>query len=374
MKTDRQSPSISAIAKQHGISYSALHHLVRRGRTLEEAIHYLLNKPIPKVLAGSRFKSIKQLASEVGLPYNLVKHRLYNGWPIEAVHLPVGSDYKPASRGRFIDLTGKVFGHLHVLQELPEYRQSGNVYWWCVCDCGVHIARTSKYLNKYGDNASCGCIGKSKTKERNKVHGLSHSPLYKIYHHMQDRCYNRNNADYKYYGGRGIYVCDEWRKDFTCFYKWAMEHGYNPGLTIERISTDGPYAPENCCWLTIQEQQYNRHKRGYLNQEEYVNSKPNLRSRVVELFEKEDMYYSLSKSEDIYLCCVRGCCVCVAILCDSKTLSSEQRESMDAVVSNGGYSFTVRNDETFDVLKEWIETAVKAFRPAEGKHFGIEIC
>lgn len=75
---------------------------------------------------------------------------------------------------------------------------------------------------------------------------------------MQQRCYNPKHMYYHDYGGRGIYICDEWYKPgekgnpgFIAFYNWAMENGYHDQpkntpkselLTIDRIDHNGPYA------------------------------------------------------------------------------------------------------------------------------------
>ena len=75
---------------------------------------------------------------------------------------------------------------------------------------------------------------------------------------MKYRCYNTNSKDYKYYGGRGIKVCDEWKNDFIAFYNWSIKNGYKEDLTIDRINVDGDYEPNNCRWATWKEQANNK--------------------------------------------------------------------------------------------------------------------
>lgn len=89
-------------------------------------------------------------------------------------------------------------------------------------------------------------------------HGLSKHPLYETWKRMKTRCYNKNCADYKDYGGRGIAVCDSWKDDFVEFMYWALKHGWQKGLSIERKNYDKGYSPENCTWIPCRDQAKNR--------------------------------------------------------------------------------------------------------------------
>lgn len=81
--------------------------------------------------------------------------------------------------------------------------------------------------------------------------------LYRIWAHMKDRCKNPNNDSYKYYGGSGIKVCQEW-DEFKNFEAWAVANGYSDDLTIDRINVHGDYEPSNCRWADMLTQQNNR--------------------------------------------------------------------------------------------------------------------
>ena len=92
--------------------------------------------------------------------------------------------------------------------------------------------------------------------------------LNKIYKDLKARCYNPNKKDYKWYGGKGIKVYSEWlcservkggpTKGFLQFQEWAFNNGYKDDLTIDRIDSSKDYSPDNCRWITIQEQQSNK--------------------------------------------------------------------------------------------------------------------
>ena len=93
---------------------------------------------------------------------------------------------------------------------------------------------------------------------KQEYHHKHNTRIYRIWWGMVGRCEYPNHISYKYYGARGIKVCEEWRTSFQAFYDWAMVNGYTDELTIDRIDNDKGYEPTNCRWITIQDQQKNK--------------------------------------------------------------------------------------------------------------------
>lgn len=157
-----------------------------------------------------------------------------------------------------INLIGQKFGRLTVVRDTRK-RYRTEVIWLCKCDCDSSIEVVSSYLRK-GDTKSCGCLKKEKAKImglRNKgknhpqyKHGDRDTSFYRLWKGIKCRCHNQNYWSYKYYGGRGIKICPEWRDDYRIFKQWAFANGYKPGLVIDRINNDGNYTPDNCQWIT----------------------------------------------------------------------------------------------------------------------------
>ena len=117
------------------------------------------------------------------------------------------------------------------------------------CSCGNEFSTTVAGV-KNGNCKSCGCYNKQRSKEVNTTHGLRHHLLYGIWTDISYRTTNEKQISYKYYGGRGIIMCKEWRNDFKSFYDWCISNGWAKGLEIDRRDNDGNYEPSNCRFVT----------------------------------------------------------------------------------------------------------------------------
>ena len=162
--------------------------------------------------------------------------------------------------GAPLDLTGQKFGKLTVL-ELSEY---GNGYrkWKCKCDCGNICYIPTKTLRN-GTAKSCGCLRISLLRARVSKHLMTNTRLYKIWKNIKKRCYGNTSYLTKNYKDKGIIMCEEWKNDFKIFFDWAIKNGYDNNsprgvCTLDRINYNGNYEPENCRWISIQEQQLNK--------------------------------------------------------------------------------------------------------------------
>ena len=91
--------------------------------------------------------------------------------------------------------------------------------------------------------------------------GRSKTKLYKTWQNIKRRCDNPDKHHAKYY--KNIKLCKEWY-DFDCFKKWALNNGYEEGLTIERKNIYGHYEPLNCCWIPVNQQNINKRNKSHL--------------------------------------------------------------------------------------------------------------
>lgn len=145
------------------------------------------------------------------------------------------------------EMIGRQFGKLVVLERDEDHiTPSGGVHrkYICKCECGKTVSVMKEHLTS-GRQKSCGCLKRLNGKP---THRQIKTRLYKIWGNMVNRCTNDSNPAWINYGGRGITVCEQWRK-FEQFRDWALSHGYNDTLQIDRINNDLGYCPDNCRWV-----------------------------------------------------------------------------------------------------------------------------
>ena len=168
-----------------------------------------------------------------------------------------------------IDMTGQRYGRLVVLgMEEPVNKRT---MCKCQCDCGrIVVCRADHIRNEY--TTSCGCYRDSIAGQATKTHGDADSRLYQVWRAVKSRCYNQNDHAYKYYGGRGIKMCDEWKNSYALFKIWAEANGYDWNAergqcTIDRIDFNGNYCPDNCRWVDMVVQNNNKRNNTHTSKE-----------------------------------------------------------------------------------------------------------
>jgi hypothetical protein len=155
-----------------------------------------------------------------------------------------------------IDISGQRFGRLIVIARANQRGQRPS--WLCRCDCGKEITATSLHL-RGGDTRSCGCFKRDRTSQTHTTHGATrayqHTATYESWRGMRARCQYPKSNTYRYYGAKGIRVCDRWQS----FANFLADMGERPeGMTLDRVNIDGDYEPGNCRWATPLEQTHNR--------------------------------------------------------------------------------------------------------------------
>lgn len=160
---------------------------------------------------------------------------------------------------KFKDITGQTFTRLKALGYVGS-NKAGLAMWSCICRCGQEVVVSGTDLRK-GHTRSCGCLAVDVVIARSTKHGCATRkktiPEFHIWHAMNQRCYDKNYKDYYLYGGRGIKVCERWRKSFKNFF---TDMGLRPSSkhSLDRKNSDGDYTLENCRWATAIEQANNK--------------------------------------------------------------------------------------------------------------------
>ena len=165
-------------------------------------------------------------------------------------------------------MTGLRFGRLVVVGRHGSSTQNCAT-WLCTCSCGRDCVIEGAKLRS-GNTKSCGCLHDESARVRRTTHGKSGTRLHAVWKAMNRRCSSPSDKNYKQYGGRGITVCEQWRKDFQAFYDWAISNGYDEKApfqqcTIDRIDNDKGYSPDNCRWVDQKTQRNNRSDKKEIN-------------------------------------------------------------------------------------------------------------
>lgn len=128
----------------------------------------------------------------------------------------------------------------------------------CLCVCGKEFAADAWKVNK-GWTKSCGCLKPGMLRAARTTHGQSrpHTPEYRAWSLMKNRCLNPNDKRYDRYGGRGIKVHPEWIESFEAFYAFMGKRPSNHSLD-RYPDNDGNYEPGNVRWATAIEQRRNQ--------------------------------------------------------------------------------------------------------------------
>lgn len=140
---------------------------------------------------------------------------------------------KPAN---FRDFTGKKIGVITVKARVPS--DDWITKWECECICG------NKFVSQICNIRRC---------EFKKCMCGTISEFYQRLSNMIRRCENPLDVSYRWYGAKGIYVCQQWKDDIFSFIEWSKNNGYSRQLSIDRVDPSGPYGPENCQWITRSE-------------------------------------------------------------------------------------------------------------------------
>lgn len=157
------------------------------------------------------------------------------------------------------EIQGQRFGRLLVIERV-KVPGANNAMWKCQCDCGKETVAAAANIGR--TTFSCGCLAKETAAEllRGNKHTMTHgavgTPEYRSWQLMKRRCYNKRDAKYPDYGGRGIIVCDRWKESFESF---LSDMGQKPSRThsIDRKDVNGDYTQTNCRWATPIEQMRN---------------------------------------------------------------------------------------------------------------------
>lgn len=158
---------------------------------------------------------------------------------------------------------GEVHGIYTIVDMLDEKDKYGHWIYKGICnECGnVKFSHYGGFSGPKSVKTQCRHLRADGSPIVN-THNWASSRIKSIFAGMISRCYNINDKSYRWYGARGIGICQEWRNNPKSFEDWSFSNGYKENLTIDRIESDEDYCPENCQWISLEE---NSRKAGKVN-------------------------------------------------------------------------------------------------------------
>ena len=161
-----------------------------------------------------------------------------------------------------IDETGNVYCRLRVIKRVPRppnYKSISRLgaFWLCKCKCGNYVTVYGNAL-RMGVQKSCGCLT---IKQSSKyIHKKTNFPQRNYSSHASNRvyrkwcgliqkCNNRKDPSYKYYGGQRIKLCEEWSESFLEFERWYLSQNRFDGCAVGIKEGANEFSPKNCFLL-----------------------------------------------------------------------------------------------------------------------------
>lgn len=143
---------------------------------------------------------------------------------------------------------------IYKILSLCDYKSNDHHKMYTVqcMECGQQRDVQYRHI-KYFSTSCCHLCTGGGYKNFSREFKWKNKRLRRIFFGMKSRCYNTNDEDYIFYGGKGIRVYEEWIVNPLSFEEWAFKNGYKDNLTIDRINPDKDYCPDNCQWLTLSE-------------------------------------------------------------------------------------------------------------------------
>ena len=142
---------------------------------------------------------------------------------------------------------GETVGIFTITELMPYKDIDGHALYKGICnDCGFE--RVARY---YDLKASTKCIHiRIDGKVSFNLTNWENERIRIIFNGMKQRCYNKDDESYRWYGAKGIKIYDEWLDNPKSFEDWSLQNGYNDNLTIDRKDSKLDYCPDNCRWVT----------------------------------------------------------------------------------------------------------------------------